>query len=342
MHEFDAVGVSIRYPAGWSVSESEILISFEDDDRGIDLFFFPSGAQGGFDNNPIAALQDFIWFSGYDQPDKETLHLITVNDSEIAFGSYSSPGESVGLSNPSPLFVAMIFTEEFTISAEFFAPPGNEAENRMLFEMVLASLPPSVFQYAESTPAPTLVPADTLNLPTPPEGFFWQGVQNIEFALPVPEGWFVQFQVLSEMYQSGLQEYDYKYTITRDNPALTGNFFASGMVIYVTKDLESNASEEAQALFADVQNGPYITNVLDSEINQTTSTATYQIHVQSVDPDVSPEDPEYERTVYFVTIADKSANILYIFYFDTPTAIWEDEWPTGQVMVQMLLDLLQK
>jgi len=342
VYAFDAVGVSIRYPDGWAVSPSEISISFEDEDRRIYLIFFPAGARSGFDNNPIAALADYILFSSMALPDKQPLHLASVNGSEIAFGVYGNPGESEGFNNPSPLFIAMLYTEDHTIAAEFIAPPGNEDENRMIFEMVLASLPPSVFSYAESTPAPTLVPADTLVLPVPPKGFHWQGVENIEFALPVPEGWYVRFEALSEMWNLGLQEYEYRYFITRDDPVLTGNFFSGGMLIFVSKDSDTDASAAAAQLFANIQTGPGITKVIDSRIDKMASTDTYQIHVELVDSRFSPASLDYERTVYLVYIADLNANILYFVYFDATTNNWEDEWETGQVMVLMLLELLQK
>jgi hypothetical protein len=114
------------------------------------------------------------------------------------------------------------------------------------------------------------------------------------------------------------------------------------MLIFVSKDSDTDASAAAAQLFANIQTGPGITKVIDSRIDKMASTDTYQIHVELVDSRFSPASLDYERTVYLVYIADLNANILYFVYFDATTNNWEDEWETGQVMVLMLLELLQK
>jgi len=118
VYESESLGVSVRYPTGWEVSENEIEISFEQDDKKIAVIFFPADVQDQYNGNPVAALESFILFSGIAMPDEERLHLTSLNDSQYALGVYSNPGEALGFNNPSPLFAAMQFTDDFTIYME--------------------------------------------------------------------------------------------------------------------------------------------------------------------------------------------------------------------------------
>ena len=327
VYDSKSLGISIEYPKGWVISEEDILITIQRDKSRILLFFFPAEAQSQSNDDPILALESFIQFSSYAMPDKEWVHLITLNDSEYAIGVYSKPGESDWPYGPNPLFMAMHFTEKYTIAAEFDAPPGNEAEYRKIFESVLASLPPSPPRTVMTFP--TLAPSTTLHLPTTPEGFHWQGVENIEFALPIPDGWFVKFFRRSETWQSGLQEYDYQYLISKENLDTVGRF-SGGMIVTVVKNNTVNAAEHAKNIISNDEKDPKVTKVIDSQKYEQGNVVSYHLQAEVSDD-----------TIYEVTVANKKSNTLYFILFNGPTKNWTDDWAIGQVMLEMLLDLLQ-
>ncbi len=339
-------GISILYPTGWEIRDdkSEILM-IEDEVRGIFLTFFPAEAQEDFKNNPILALEDFIWFSSLNQPDKERVHIVIINGSEFAFGVYSTPGEAVGFSNPNPLFMAMTYTDKHIIIAEFATgenfslSEGYEEENRAIFEMVLASLPPSITSMTQASTAPTMVPLDTLNLPENPSGFGWQGVPNIEFAVPVPEGWFVRFNAIRETWQNGLQEYEYEYLISPDNPVYSGRY-EDGMSIQIVKNNSSVPSSEAVALIDFIKSNPLTNRVIISRSETFGNKVVYHLHIEAIHPVVSPDDPEYNRTIYFLIIVDDVKKLYISSSFDSNTRDWEANWAVGEVMSQLLQDFV--
>ncbi len=121
-----------------------------------------------------------------------------------------------------PMFLAMYFTPKHTIAIEFVAPSGEEEENRTGIGNHSCILPPSPPR--TDIAKPTLEPKVKVTLPELPNGFSWQGVENIDLALPVPDGWFVTFFKGNEVWQNGLQEYEYHYVISQENPEYVGTF----------------------------------------------------------------------------------------------------------------------
>jgi len=339
VYESESLGVSVRYPTGWEVSENEIEISFEQDDKKIAVIFFPADVQDQYNGNPVAALESFILFSGIAMPDEERLHLTSLNDSQYALGVYSNPGEALGFNNPSPLFAAMQFTDDFTIYMEMYAPAGDEDGDRQIFEMVLASLPPSI--PVNLVAAPTLEPNVTASLPELPEGYNWQGVEAIDLALPIPEGWYVTFTRSFESYQGGLQEYDYQYLITQENPDLVGSFspYIGTLTIWTFKKNDVNAVDAANEFSSNLEANPAVT-IVDKQYSGQGNIVSYLYFINGINSDVDRDDPNYNRTARFIVLANKETNTFYLLNFESASEAWDQEWETGQVMMDALLELL--
>jgi|GEM_PF-4678258 len=344
VYESKNLGISIRYPTGWNANEYDTRIVIEKDNKYIVMDFYPAEYQGS-GNTPIDGLISYIQFAGYILPDKERIHLVNLNDSEFAFGSYNNPGESPGFLYPkNPMFMAMRFTKDHTIVIEFHAPPGEEEKNREILDLVISSLPPSPSQ--NIIPTPTLAPNVTVELPTPPKGFHWQGVQNIDLALLVPDDWFVVFFPRTETWQSGLQEYDYQFTITQENPDYTGTYSPVLGLMRVTaiKDNSINVNNVARDLHQELKNHPNTTKVIEEQVSQQGKNVIHKLHLEgtNADSDAAPGDPGYNLTLFRITIANREAKTLYILFFKSATEIWEQEWETGEIMMETLLEFLQR
>jgi len=335
-------GISIRYPDDWKVSEDEDEIIFEDGDRWVSLYFFPSEAQEQNDISPVAALVSYIQFVGYALPDKEFVHIINLDQSETAFGAYNNPGESPGFLYPrNPLFMTMHFTNQHTIAIEFHAPDGNEIENRKVLDTILASLPPSPIREIIATP--TLMPDVSIDLPQLPQGFSWRGVEFIDLALPVPDDWFVMFFRGNEMWQNGLQEYEYQYTITQENPEFVGTFSPAlgTMRVLASKNNSSVAGIDAKNIYSNLKTDPNILKIIDEQTTSQGNIIYYQIQAEGINPNLTNGEPGYYQTFHSVVIANPITNTLYFLEFVSPTENWDQEWITGEVMVQMLLKFLE-
>lgn len=339
VYESELLGVSVRYPAGWEVSENDIEITFEDSDKKIAIIFFPADVQSQYDGNPVTALTSFIQFLGIAIPDKESLHLISLNDSEYAYGVYSSPGEALGFNNPNPLFTAMHFTDEFTIYSEMDSLAGNEDADRQLFEMVLTSLPPSIPLNLVATP--TLEPKVSTDLPLLPEGITWQGVETIDFALPIPDGWYVTFTRNYESYQGDLKEYDYQYLITQENPDRVGSFSAyiGIMSVWTFKTDTEDVGTAASEFVSNLENNPAVT-IIDKQFSEQGNIVSYQYHINGINSEADIDDPNYNRTSRLVILANKNTNTFYLLNFESASEAWDQESETGTVMMDALVELL--
>ena len=177
---------------------------------------------------------------------------------------------------------------------------------------------------------PMLAPSVTLSLPTLPEGFYWQGVEIIEFAIPVPEGWFVAYSDLREVFG---WEYWFEYIVTREDPTKNEDI-TSMMVITVIKDNEILASKRAAEMFSAWEHNSI--RVIDTQVLETENTVTYHLYVEG------PNEFDYpDETRYTIFLADKSNNVFYVILSASPTTEWDEFWFYGQVMSQRLVDLLQ-
>lgn len=340
VYESESIGVSVRHPAGWDVSEEEIQISFEQGDKKIAVIFFPADVQDQYNDNPVTALTSFIQFSGIAMPDKERVHLTSLNGSQYAIGVYSNPGEALGFNNPSPLFAAMQFTDEFTIYSEMYTPAGDEDGDRQLFELVLASLPPSIPINLVATP--TIEPNVSTGLPALPEGYNWQGVEGIDFALPIPDGWYVTHTRNYESYQGGgLKEFDYDFTITQENPDLVGSFSPSlgGMSVWTFSRSDTDAADRVREISSNVESSSMFT-IVEMQHFEQGNVIGYQYYIEGIDSDTDPDDPDYYRSLSLIILANTKTNTFYFIYFESPTYNWDEEWKTGQVLVDALLELL--
>lgn len=347
VYESKSLGIAIKYPTGWQVEEAgdismrQVTISMND--KHFELFFFPASAQKQNNNDPIVALASYIDFVGYARPDKEMAHLISLDGSESAFGSYNNPGEAPGMFySENPYFIAMHFTEKYTVAIEFIAPPGDEDENQEIFELVLGSLPPSPTRTVIAQP--TMEPNVNGKLPELPQGINWQGVQNIDLALPVPDGWFVKFFNYSEEWQNGLQGYEYQYTITQENPDYVGSFSpVLGILrVYTVKNKRTDASDSARQHYNNLKKSSDITNVIEDKVTGKGDIIVYQIRAEAVNAEIAAGDPGHNQMFVTTLVANKKANVLYVLEFESAAESWDQEWTNGQIMMQALIDFLQQ
>jgi len=222
---------------------------------------------------------------------------------------------------------------------EMYAPAGDEDGDRQIFEMVLASLPPSI--PINLVAAPTLEPNVTVRLPELPEGYNWQGVEAIYFALPIPEGWYVTFTRSFESYQGGLQEYDYQYLITQENPDLVGSFspYIGTLTIWTFKKNDVNAVDAANEFSSNLEANPAVT-IVDKQYSGQGNIVSYLYFINGINSDVDRDDPNYNRTARFIVLANKETNTFYLLNFESASEAWDQEWETGQVMMDALLELL--
>ncbi len=339
-YQSEALSVSVFVPDGWAVGEVGRTITLSDLSRKIDLVFFEQGELENDPENPIAALESYIWFVSYPLPDKEVPHLVDINGSEIAFASYFAPGP-LDFGFTKPKFLALYFAEDFTILAEFSVLGKERAEDWELFESVLASLPPSVSSFGSAAPTSTPTPGENLVLPTSPEGVHWMGVDSLEFAIPVPDGWFVRFTDVNALLRNPNWDYFLEYYLTPEDPVFSGTF-TSVMVISVIKDDSADAAEKAAEFFDNRQNGFYVYENSDSSMEETGSWVTYQASISSTNTQRNPDDPFYSETSRLVVHANKSTNEYVVIEFESPAATWEKQWVTGQIVLQLLIDLLQR
>jgi hypothetical protein len=346
VYESKLLGISIRYPTGWDVSEEDFdntVITVGQEDKFIYMIFFPAGAQRQHDYNPATALVSFIEFAGYILPDKEKVHIVRLDDSEYAFGSYNNPEVSPGLFyKPNPMFMAMRFTQEHTIVIESRAHASKEEETREALELILASLPPSPQRTVVAIP--TLEPNVSRNLPTAPAGFHWQGVANIDLAIPVPDGWFVEFIPRTETWQGSLQEYDYLYIITQENPDYTGvnSPVLGSMRVTAIKDNSMNVNNAARDMHQEFITNPNTTKVIEEQVSEQGKNIIYKFHAEGTNSGVAPGDPGHNQTMFRIAIANTEAKTLYVLVFMSATEVWEQEWETGQVMMELMLELLEQ
>jgi len=342
VYESESLGVFVRHPTDWEVSEEkeDKQITIEKGENQILIYFLQKEIQDEYNGDPISALTFYISALGVVQPDKERLHLIQLDDSEYAFGSYESTGEWVGFYHPSPQFIAMHFTAKYSILTIFNAPNNDyEEDNRKVLDMVLASLPAALPVVFTSTPTP--VPDVSGELPELPHGYNWQGVKGIDFALPVPVGWFVTFTANYESYQGGLQEYDYNYIITQEDPYRVGSFSPSlgAMSVWTFRRNDVDAADRVREFKLNLETSSMFT-VVDMQYYEQGDVISYKFRIEGIDSDTEQDDPDYYRSLSLAILANTKTNTFYFIYFESPTHNWEQEWETGQVMMNALLELL--
>jgi hypothetical protein len=64
---------------------------------------------------------------------------------------------------------------------------------------------------------------------------------------------------------------------------------------------------------------------------------SFQAHIEAEFTNVPVDDPNRHKTIYYTTVANTDTNTLYIVFFESPTAIWDDEWEIGSVMMKIRL-----
>lgn len=110
--------------------------------------------------NQIQTLDQYTLFSDMENPDKETAHMVTLNNKEFAIGTYSESYIN-SRNGATPLFTAMYFSKQSTITIEMYTSPDEETRLRRVFEEILASIeaiPVIKTSYALQPFEPMLIP----------------------------------------------------------------------------------------------------------------------------------------------------------------------------------------
>ncbi len=148
--------ITFTYPLEWQsailsnmgsnwigvASKSDILDdpynwTYQKGDVGIVISIASLGKQAM--GSQIYVLDQYTLFSDMENPDKETAHIVTLGDKEFAIGTYSS-SYIKSRDGGAPLFIAVYFSKQSTITIEMYASPDEEAALRKIFEDILASM----------------------------------------------------------------------------------------------------------------------------------------------------------------------------------------------------------
>ena len=88
-----------------------------------------------------------------------------------------------------------------------------------------------------------------------------------------------------------------------------------------------------------VENSSMFTIVDVQHLNQGHIIAN-QYYIEGIDSDTDLDNPDYYRSLSLIILANTKTNTFYFIYFESPTYNWDEEWKTGQVLVDALLELL--
>jgi hypothetical protein len=148
------LGFSFTYPNGWHVSsqaEGFLAIAsrknlqpmqrnYIEGDVVMEIIGVPPDMHAQGDPSAAAGtLNQFLIFMGLGIPDKEPVHLATLDGRDFLIGTYSenSIKDSQG---SAPLFIAVYFTDKNTLIVDMYANPAEEQFLRNLFEDLLVSI----------------------------------------------------------------------------------------------------------------------------------------------------------------------------------------------------------
>lgn len=144
--------ITFTYPPEWQSTELEnwIVVASKQDilndpfswrygkgDVGVVVSIAPLERQAN--GNQIQTLDQYTLFSDMENPDKETAHMVTLGSKEFAIGTYSD-SYIKSRNGSTPLFIAMYFSKQSTITVEMYASPAEETQLRRVFEDILASI----------------------------------------------------------------------------------------------------------------------------------------------------------------------------------------------------------
>lgn len=115
-------------PFNWKYSKGEVAVV---------IGIAPLERQANGDQ--INTLDQYTLFSDLENPDKETAHMVTLGDKEFAIGTYSA-SYIRSRDGSTPLFIAMYFSKQSTITVEMYASPEDEDMLRKVYEDILASM----------------------------------------------------------------------------------------------------------------------------------------------------------------------------------------------------------
>ncbi len=164
-----------------------------------------------------------------------------------------------------------------------------------------------------------------------PSGFGWRAIPEAALAFLVPEGWFYK-----------VEHYDKVdgYFVTKENIDADPNAqFSIGMSIYVQQVSNDSAADPAvayaQGVIDGLTNADTTTQVVSSTQSEQGNLVTNQLQIEAEYLNAAANDPNRKKTIYYETIAHKDTNIAYLLSFESPTALWDEEWQKGQLISQI-------
>ncbi len=204
----------------------------------------------------------------------------------------------------------------------------------------LVSIPTSPSESIPTAPqsitGPTNAPVLT-DAPAPsrssPMGFNSQGVTGLSPTFLVPDGWYFT----TEMGVALVNNY---YVTKEKNPAGNSWHFSTGLSVGVTSHPDEANAEFAKSFIDIFAKKDSTKKILSNSQSEKGILVFYDLLIEGEYTDTPQGSPDHNKTVYYINVLDKTAKILYVVSFESPTSTWDEEWKKGKIMIDDFINQL--
>ena len=156
------------------------------------------------------------------------------------------------------------------------------------------------------------------NLPPAPKGFTWKVMPELLMDVLIPDGWY---------YTQRLTDDVDEFYVTKEFFDIETGKYSTGMSVKIYRETE-NVDESANEYIFNLTFGETTKKVVDSmQVNSKSNTITlYSLLLESEIPDLEPGDPNRKKKMVCNAIADIRNKTLYLMVFESPLALWDEEW----------------
>ncbi len=151
------------------------------------------------------------------------------------------------------------------------------------------------------------------DLPPAPEGFAWKRIDSIKAEFLVPKGWFFKYE----------ENADGRAFFISQESIEKGGEFATGLSVNVVKLKKDAAPERAMKVIAEYSQLGKVQKLWEAE-NGALKLYGARIHV-------TKDPPAFTEQV--LAIGNSQTNTLYVIFFESPDASWDEAWKKGEVIL---------
>lgn len=197
----------------------------------------------------------------------------------------------------------------------------------VLFALVLVNaLAPVAAQQTGAGPASVSISGavKTIELPAAPEGMTWQRIEEIDLAVPVPDGW-------KQHRKDGPSFRTFAFT---DQPLDKAGLFERGLTATMLWLPQLPAGKEAQAtdiimrgLATQIQksaDNKVLTGTMEEKNGKRVMVIRYRNAPQQMPPII----------VHTMLIGDPKTGLVYQIIYEGPEATWGENWKTGEQILK--------